>query len=33
LVGRPSFLLAPPLGIGYLEHRLYWIHRQNSFWK
>jgi hypothetical protein len=22
LVGRPSFLLAPPLGIGYLEHRL-----------
>jgi hypothetical protein len=33
LVGRPSFLLAPPLGIGNLEHRLFWAHRQNSFWK
>jgi hypothetical protein len=33
LAGWPSFLLAPPLGIGYLEHRLCWIHRQNDFWK
>jgi hypothetical protein len=33
LAGRPSFLLAPPLGIGYLEHRLYWTRRKNSFWK
>jgi hypothetical protein len=33
LAGRPSFLLAPPLGIGYLEYRLCWTHRQNSFWK
>jgi hypothetical protein len=33
LARRPSFLLAPPLGIGYLEHRLYWTRRQNGFWK
>jgi hypothetical protein len=33
LAGRPSFLLTPPLGIGYLEHRLCWTRRQNSFWK
>jgi hypothetical protein len=33
LAGRPCFLLAPPLGIGYLKHRLCWTHRQNSFWK
>jgi hypothetical protein len=33
LAGRPSFLLAPPLGIGYLEHRLCWTHRQNGFSK
>jgi hypothetical protein len=33
LVGRPSFLLAPPLGIGYLEHHLFWTRRKNSFWK
>jgi hypothetical protein len=33
LVGQPSFLLAPPLGIGYLEHCLCWTHRQNIFWK
>jgi hypothetical protein len=32
LVGRAS-LLALPLGIGYLEHHLYWPHRQNGFWK
>jgi hypothetical protein len=39
-VGRPcnlanqaSFHLAPPLGIGYLEYRLCWTCRQNSFWK
>jgi hypothetical protein len=31
--GWPSFLLAPPLVIGYLEHRLSWTHRQNGFWK
>jgi hypothetical protein len=24
LAGRPSFLLALPLGIEYLEHRLFW---------
>jgi hypothetical protein len=24
LSGRPSFLLVPPLGIGYLEHHLSW---------
>jgi hypothetical protein len=29
----PSFLLAPPLGIGYLEHHICWTHRQNGFWK
>jgi hypothetical protein len=33
LVGWPSFLLAPPLGIGYLEHCLFWTRRQNSFSK
>jgi hypothetical protein len=33
LVRWPSFLLAPPLGIWYLEHRLCWTHRQNGFWK
>jgi hypothetical protein len=33
LAGQPSFLLAPPLGIGYLEHRLCWTRRQNGFWK
>jgi hypothetical protein len=33
LVGWPSFLLTPPLGIGYLEHRLCWTHRQNGVWK
>jgi hypothetical protein len=33
LAGWPSFLLAPPLVIGYLEHRLSWTRRQNSFWK
>jgi hypothetical protein len=33
LAGRTSFLLAPPLGIGYHEHRLCWTHRQNDFWK
>jgi hypothetical protein len=33
LARRPSFLLAPPLGIGYLEHHLCWTHRQNCFWK
>jgi hypothetical protein len=33
LAGRPSFLLAPHLGIGYLKHRLCWTRRQNSFWK
>jgi hypothetical protein len=33
LVGWPSFLLAPPFGIRYLEHRLYWTRRQNGFWK
>jgi hypothetical protein len=31
--GQPSFLLAPPLGIGYLEHRLCWTCIQNGFWK
>jgi hypothetical protein len=29
----PRFLLALPLGIGYLEHRLCWTRRQNDFWK
>jgi hypothetical protein len=29
----PSFLLAPPLGIGYLEHRLCWTRRQNGFFE
>jgi hypothetical protein len=33
LAGWPSFLFEPPLGIGYLEHRLSWICRQNGFWK
>jgi hypothetical protein len=33
LAGWPSFLLAPPLGIGYPEHRLYWTCRQNIFSK
>jgi hypothetical protein len=33
LVGWPSFLLAPPLGIGYIEHHLFWTRRQNGFWK
>jgi hypothetical protein len=33
LARQPSFLLAPPLGIGYLEHRLWWTCRQNGFWK
>jgi hypothetical protein len=33
LVRQPCFLFAPPLGIGHLEHCLYWTHRQNSFWK
>jgi hypothetical protein len=31
--GWPRFLLAPPLGIGYLEHRLFWTRRQKDFWK
>jgi hypothetical protein len=31
LARRPSFLLAPSLGIGYLEHNLWWTHRQNGF--
>jgi hypothetical protein len=33
LAGQPSFLLALPLRIGYLEHCLCWTRRQNSFWK
>jgi hypothetical protein len=33
LTGHPCFLLAPPLGIGYLEHHLCWTRRQNGFWK
>jgi hypothetical protein len=33
LAGQPSFLLASPLGIGYLEHHLFWACWQNSFWK
>jgi hypothetical protein len=33
LAGWPSFLLALPLGIGYLEHCLFRTRRQNSFWK
>jgi hypothetical protein len=33
LAERPSFLLAPHLGIRYLEHHLCWTHRQNGFWK
>jgi hypothetical protein len=33
LAGQPSFLLASPLGIRYLEHRLCWTCRQNGFWK
>jgi hypothetical protein len=33
LAGRSSFLPAPPLGIGYLEHRLWWTRRQNTFLK
>jgi hypothetical protein len=33
LVKWPSFLLALPLSIGYLEHCLCWTRRQNSFWK
>jgi hypothetical protein len=31
LAGLPGLLLALPLGIGYLEHRLYWTCRENSF--
>jgi hypothetical protein len=31
LVERPSFLLAPLLGIGCLEHRLCCARRQNGF--
>jgi hypothetical protein len=30
---RPSFLLAPHLGIGYLKLLLCWTCRQNGFWK
>jgi hypothetical protein len=30
MVEQPSFLLAPPLGIGYLEHRLFWTRRQTK---
>jgi hypothetical protein len=33
LTGRPSFLLALPLGIGYLEHHHCWTRRQNIFCK
>jgi hypothetical protein len=33
LAGWPSFLLAPPLGIGYLEHHLWWTRRQNILCK
>jgi hypothetical protein len=33
LLRQPSFLLAPHLGIGYLEHRIYWTHRQKGFRK
>jgi hypothetical protein len=33
LVVWPSFLLALPLGIVSLEHRLCWTRRQNGFWK
>jgi hypothetical protein len=33
LAGQQSFLLAHPLGIGYLEHRLFRTRRQNRFWK
>jgi hypothetical protein len=33
LAGWPSFLLAPPLGIGYLKHHLFWTCRQNVFCK
>jgi hypothetical protein len=33
LARRPSFLLVPPLGIGYLEHHLSWTCRQHGFWK
>jgi hypothetical protein len=33
LAGRPVFLLALRLDIGYLEHRLCWTRRQNGFWK
>jgi hypothetical protein len=32
LAGRPCFLLAPPLGIRYLEHCLCWTHWQNGLW-
>jgi hypothetical protein len=33
MIGWPSFLLAPPLGIGYLEHLLCWTRRQIFFCK
>jgi hypothetical protein len=33
LAGQPSFLLAPPLDIGYVEHGLCGTCRQNNFWK
>jgi hypothetical protein len=33
ITGWSGFLPAPPLGIGYLEHRLWWTRRQNDFWK
>jgi hypothetical protein len=33
LAGRPCFLIAPPLSIGYLEDCLCRTHRQNGFWK
>jgi hypothetical protein len=33
LARQPSLLLALPLGIGFLEHRLFWTRWQNNFWK
>jgi hypothetical protein len=33
LARQPSWLLELLLGIGYLEHCLFWTHWQNSFWK
>jgi hypothetical protein len=33
LAGQPSFLLALPVAIRYLEHRICWTHRQNIFHK